>query len=265
MIALNEIISNKEKFEEKYNSMGKKIKLNKIIKLEEDFIAYDKKACELRALCNKLCSEIAELINTNSETTEAISKINKIDKEILFYEKKSSKAMNKINKKLNKLPNIPIEKNTLNIAVKTKKTSFSKKEFIDKINNISQIESINQNEKIYLESLKKIVFKAENLPKVIKAKGNHKQKYIILCGSDALSILNDLQNSLTENAKYLTIKSIKSLKKESSKELYATLTDNSFISVKFLGEFLSREKLIKLYDKKLDMTKFVNIIKISIK
>ena len=37
MIALNEIMSNKEKFEHKYRLMGKNICLDKIIKLEENY------------------------------------------------------------------------------------------------------------------------------------------------------------------------------------------------------------------------------------
>ena len=83
MIALNEIISNKEKFELIYKSMGKNIKLDKIISLEEEFIKLDKKSSELRSECNKLCSEIAEIVNSNSDTNDAISKINSIDKEII--------------------------------------------------------------------------------------------------------------------------------------------------------------------------------------
>ena len=265
MIALNEIISNKEKFELVYKSMGKNIKLDKIISLEEEFIKLDKKSSELRSECNKLCSEIAEIVNTNSDTNDAISKINSLDKEIIKLEKKSEKAMKKINKKLSKLPNLPLEDNKLNIAVKTKNTNFSKDDLIKLISQIAEIETVNQNYKCFVSSLKKVVFKAETLPKVIKLKGSRKQKFVVLCGTNAIEILNNLQKALSENAKYLTIKSIKALKKDSSKELYSTLSDGSFVSVKFSGEFVSRENSIKLYDKNLDMTKFVNLIKITIK
>ena len=265
MIALNEIISNKEKFDSIYMTMGKNIKLDKIISLEEEFIKLDKKSSELRSECNKLCSEIAELVNSNSDTNNAISKINSLDKDIIKLEKKSEQAMKKINKKLSKLPNVPLEDNKLNVAVKTKNTNFSKDDFIKLINEIAEIETVSQNYKSFINSLKKVVFKAENLPKSIKLKGSRKQKFVLLCGTNAIEILNNLQKTLSENAKYLTIKSIKSLKKESSKELYATLSDGSFVSVRFSGEFVSRENSIKLYDKKLDMTKFVNLIKITIK
>lgn len=264
MIALNEIISNKEKFEQTYKKMGKNIKLDKIISLEEEFIKLDKKSNELRSKCNKLCSEIAELVDSGTSTANAISKINEIDKNIIKLEKKSSTAMKKINKKLKKLPNLPLDENILNIAVKTKTTKFSKNDFICFLEQFSKIEKVNQNYKNYLNSLKKIVFKAETLPKIIEINGS-KQQIIILCGTNAIEILKKIENILTENAKYLTIKSIKSLNKESSKEFCATLSDNTFICVKFSGEFVSREKMIKLYDKNLDMTKFINTIKLSIK
>ena len=265
MIALNEIISNKEKFDKKYKFMGKKVKLDKIISLEEDFIKLDKKANELRSNCNKLCGEIAKLINLKCDTSDAILKINSLDKEIISLEKKSSKAMSKINKKLKKLPNPSLEDNALNIPIKTKNTDFSKKDFLEFLNQISDIQNTNQSYKKYIASLEKIVFKAENLPQIIKLKGSKKQKFIILCGLDALEILNNIQNILTDNAKYLINKSSKQLKKESSKELYSTLSDGTFVTVRFSGEFISREKSIKLYDKNLDMTKFVNIIKLTIK
>ncbi len=265
MIALNEIISNKEKFDSIYMSMGKNIKLDKIISLEEEFIKLDKRASELRSNCNKLCAQIAELINSGSDTTKAISEINETDKEIIKLEKKSSKAMAKINKKLKNLPNLPLENNALNIAVKTKTTNYSKDNFIELIESISKIESVNQSYKNYISSLEKVVFKADVLPKTIKLKGKRKQKLVVLCGTNGVEILDNLQKTLSENAKYLTIKSIKALKKESQKELYSTLSDGTFISVRFSGEFASREKSIKLYDKTIDMTKFVNIIRITIK
>lgn len=261
MIALNEIISNKEKFEQKYRLMGKNICLDKIIKLEEVFIKLDKKANELRSNCNKLCSEIAELVNSNKDTKEAILNINKLDREIISLEKKSNKAMNKINKILKKLPNPSLEENVLNIAVKTNGNQTTKDEFIAFLNEISTIKDINYSTIKYLNSFKKAVFKAELLPIFVK----NKNKFLLLCGSNGLEILEKIQQNLSSGAKYLIIKSIKSLKKTSSKELYATLFDGTSVCVEFSGEFVSREKSIKLYDKNLDMTKFVNLIQISIK
>ena len=232
---------------------------------ENEFIILDKKANELRSNCNKLCSEISELINLNKDTKDAISQINKLDKEILKLENKSSKAMNKINKKLKKLPNLALEDNLLNISIKTKALSKTKNDFIQKLNSISPIKAIELTQKKYLNSLKKVVFKANDLPLCIKTYSNKAQNFIIISHNNALEYFNDIQHFLTDNAKYLVKKSIKTLKSTSSKELCATLFDDTKINVEFSGEFVSREKSIKVYDKEIDMTKFVNILFIKIK
>ena len=78
-------------------------------------------------------------------------------------------------------------------------------------------------------------------------------------------IFEDLQEILAQNAKFLISKSIRQLNKNSSKSLIATLSDNSWITIDLLGEYVSREKSIKFYDKKIDMTQFVNMIKIQIR
>lgn len=263
MIALNEILSNKEKFENKYSLMGKHIKLDKIIHLEEKFIALDKQINELRAKCNKLCSEISNLVNSSIDTSQAIFEINLLDKTITSLENKSSKAMKKINNRLKKLPNMPLDENELNIAIKTTNTSYTKEKFSSDLETICKSEINNLSESNYINSLKHVVFKSENLPKLVNVKSN-KQKYLLLCGADSLNKFEFINKILVDNAKYLTIKSIKYLKRDSAKELIATLSDNSIISVEYLGEFVSRENSLKLYDKNLDMTKFVNIIRISI-
>ena len=195
MIALNEIIANKELFEKKYKLMGKRANLDKIIKLEEQFIILDKKSNELRANCNKLCSEIAELVNTNKDSKHAILKINTLDKEISVLEKKSSKAMKSINNKLKKLPNLPLDENVLNIPIKSKNTAFGIENFVATLSNIAEPEIINLSEKKYIDSLKKVVIKAENLPKLINLKGKNK-KFLILCGSNSQEILETIFKTL---------------------------------------------------------------------
>lgn len=264
MIALNEIISNKELFEKKYKLMGKNFNLDKIINLEKNFIFLDKKANELRAECNKMCSEIAELVNTKIDTSVSISKINILDKNIASLEKKASKAMKKINKMLNRLPNLPLDENILNIPIKTKESDFTKENLISEIEKLADVEYFQISEKSYLNTLRKIVFKSENLPKLVNVNSN-KQKYLLLCGSNALDLFEQIKTILTKNAKYVTLKSIKFLKRDCSREITAVLSDKSIISLEFLGEFASRTKSIKLYDKTIDMTKFVNIIRICIK
>lgn len=263
MIALNEIIQNREMFENKYKLMNKKVNLEKIINLEQKFIVLDRKANELRSNCNKLCGEFAQIIETNKNTSQELKKINKLNKASESFSKKSLTSIKKINLLLQKLPNPALDNNILNLSIKTKLTDFTKSDFISKIEKISTIETNNLSEKPFYNSLKKVVLKAENLPKITKLKTN---KFIILSNSLSIKqIFEDLQKTLTQNAKVLILKSIQQLNKDSSKSLIAKLSDNSFITIDLLGEYVSREKSIKYYDKKLDMTQFVNMIKIQIK
>ena len=166
-------------------------------------------------------------------------------------------------KKLKRLPNLPLDENKLNLAIKSTNSGCNKENFISKLETICKSEQLNLSEKAYINSLKQVVFKSENLPKLVNVKSN-KQKYMLLCGSDSLDKFEFINKILTDNAKYLTIKSIKDLKNDCAKELIATLSDSSIISVEYLGEFVSREIALKLYDKNLDMTKFVNIVRITI-
>lgn len=264
MIALNEILTKKEYFEQKYKLMKKKVYLEKIIKLEEKFIVLDKKANNLRSECNKLCGEFSKIIEKGENSSAEILKINKLDKEINQISNRSQKSMKKINTLLQKLPNPASDDNILSIAIKTKQKDFSKNDFIGALSKISNIENIDLSEKKYYSSLKKIVLKAENLPKLTRlAKSND---IILMCEPKNINeYYKKVQDLLTQNAKYLVLKSIQRLAKNSSKTLVSTLYDGTFLTIDLLGEYVSRENSIKFYDKNLDMTQFVNMIKISIK
>ena len=77
-------------------------------------------------------------------------------------------------------------------------------------------------------------------------------------------IYSIIEQILTQNSKFLVLKSIRNLKKYSSKELVSMLYDGTRLSVELLGEYVSRENSVKFYDKTLDMTQFVNMIKITV-
>ncbi len=264
MIALNEILTKKEEFEQKYKLMKKNVKLNKIIELENKFIVLDKKSNELRSKCNKLCGEFSKLIKSGEDTSDAILEINRLDKETNKISSMSQKSMNKINKLLKKLPNPAVDENFLNISIKTKCSNFSKSEFCDKLASISTITEQDLSEKKYYSSLKKIVLKSENLPKLTNLRKEN--KYILMCEPKTVrDLFEKIQEILKQNAKYLVVKSIQRLAKDSSKTLISTLSDGTNLTIDLLGEFVSREKSIKFYDKTLDMTQFVNMIRITIK
>ena len=268
MIALNEIITKKDLFEQKYKLMGKSFNLNKIVELEKKFIIFDRNSSELRAKCNKLCSEIAEVIDLGVDSKEMIDSINNLDKEIKKMNKKAQNAMARINGLLKKLPNLAIDDNILNIAIKTKQDDleYSNGKFINEFASDFAFDSTEHSEKQFYKALQKMVFQAEDLPRLILLNTQEKvYKFIFLCDANsAKDIMKNLETILTKNAKHLVLKSIKSLRHYSSKEFLARLPDCSNVLVELLGEYVSRENSIKFYDKNLDMTQFVNMIKITI-
>ena len=267
MIALNEILNNKKLYEEKYKLMGKRYNLNKIIASEEKFIVLDRQNNENRAKCNRLCSQVADLVNNNQSTSELIFEINKLDKKIMKGEKQSARAMQKINRNLKKLHNLPLEQNTLNEHIKTTvDANFSTNDFFAELAKISEINNFSASLSRFLNSQKNVVFKAENLPIITKCRAiKSKQTMVIFCDKNAIQLFDNLVEMLSKKCKFLIIKSIKSLKKDSEKEVLCTLENGTNIDIEFLGEYVSREKMIKYYDKSLDMTKFVSMIRITVK
>ena len=266
MIALNEILKNKNEFIERYKLMGKSYNLDKIIKLEERFIEIDTKKNTNRSKCNKLCSQVADKINSGEDVSSLIYEINQLDKVVSKDEKASQKAMSKINKLLKKLPNPSLDDNTLNISLKTTvNPNFGKNEFLQELSKIAKPMEINKKLRKYLFSLKHRVIKIEDLPQIFVNEKRYVSEFLILLDSSAKTQYDILISILTGNASYVFDKSIKNLDKVSSKEAKAMLSDNTIVNIQFTGEYLSREIGLKLYDKQIDMTKFVNIIRINIK
>ena len=73
MIALNELIKNKELFERRYNIKGLKFNLDIIFDLEEKRKELQLTTEKMRADCNKLCGEVAALKNENVVTSPNIT------------------------------------------------------------------------------------------------------------------------------------------------------------------------------------------------
>ena len=168
MIALNEIIKNKDYFSNKYKLMGKNCNLEKIIKLEKKFIALDQRKNKKRALCNKLCAQMADLINKNNDTEQLIKEINFLDKQLMVDERKSTHAMKKINKLLAKLPNPALNNNILNISLKTTPNkNFSEKTLKLELAKIAENNQISNTQIKSIKSLKNRVLQKENLPKFL--------------------------------------------------------------------------------------------------
>lgn len=266
MIPLNEIIEKKSFYEKKYKLMGLSFNLDKIIKLENKFISIDKECNTKRAMCNKMCNSVAEKINSNENIREQIQQINKLDKQINKLSKKSNLAMSKINKILFKLPNPPTDDNLLNVPLETSKnadfTSISFENFATNDLKLIRFDGI---EKEFLKHNKNIVLNSNDLPQIIQLKTRKNiSSYIILDNTNSNDRLDEIINIFKNNAKFLVLKSIKQMKKESTKEILAKLCDKTEIHVDSIGEFYAREIGLKFYDPKLDMTKFINMLRITI-
>lgn len=285
MIALNKIIENKQWFEKKYALMGKSFNLEKIINLEKKFIQIDTQSKNLRATCNKLCAETAEIaaqkqpqkstknlsekieitqIRNNPLLSQHITKIKILDKKIRKLEKKSNLAMNKINHYLSKLPNAATQSNTLNLIIPSKEnSSFNKLTFLELIDNIAAANVSVLNLKKVLKSQKNMVLQADDLPFSFVHFSKKSLEVLIYTKENALEILSKIEEILKNNAKYFIDKSVKHLNKFSSREYLAILSNHKRITVEFWDEFVSREIGLKFYSPVFDMTKFVNLIKIS--
>lgn len=263
MIALNEIIKNKDWFEKKFALMGKSFNLDKIIHLENKFIDIDAKANKLRSECNKLCAQVADIINSENNANDLIKKINSLDKTILQLEKKSSRAMTKINRLLSKLPNPAIGTNTLNLVIPSKENKdFTHISFLKELENIVNLSQINIPMKKYINLQKNAVLKENNLPfGLIKHTKNSFEIMLFLDGS-AEYVQSQIESIFKSNAKYFIDKSVESLNKKANREFLAILSNNSRITIEILGEYVSREIGLKFYSTQTDMTKFVKMIRI---
>ena len=93
----------------------------------------------------------------------------------------------------------------------------------------------------------------------------NQKNIIMLLDHNSKLVFDSFVSTLTNNAYLIVEKSIKSINRVSSKEMLVRLCDNTIAQIQYVGEYISREINLKFYDKNLDMTRFVNIIKIKIK
>ena len=261
MIALNELIKNSEEFNKKYKLMGKRINLDSILLLEKKFSKLQLKLNTDRSTCNKLCSSVAEMINNNKDTSEIINEINTLDKHINRDTTKLNKMYKKINTKLSKLPNLAKNDNVLNIHIKTKAQDFTINDFVSEISQIAKIQNLSETTKQYLKDKESQIFEMANLPIIIQYKNKIS---ILLTKKEVFNAYDKLVKALKDNSRILIQKSIKSMKKESSEEYRAVLSDKSIIDLKLIEEFNTREFGLKYHDNETDMSKFLNQIDINI-
>ncbi len=250
MIALNEIIDNKELFEKKYKSMGKSIDLTPFVILENKRKIVQIEAENLRADTNKLCASVAESKNAK----ELVKQINRNNLKIKRKMKRLDVLGKQIDNKLKTLPNIAYFDNELNLQLETAKSTSKTSDFISYLNDKYDIKTYKYSIKCFVKSLRNRLFQESELPVAVQTKSG---LVILADAENAKKIETDLLEYLKSNAKYLVLPAIKNLNHSSLAEYVATLNDTESLKLEIKGEYFTRGYKIKYKNTKLDTTKFL--------
>ncbi|MBQ4541301.1 MAG: hypothetical protein IJA23_00455 [Clostridia bacterium] len=260
MIALNELIKDIEKYKTAYKLMGIKTNLNVFVALENKLRIAGQNFEHSRSTCNKKCGELIKKQSNNIDTKTELAEIEKLDKQTLKLQSRFNKINKRVNRKLNKLPNLPDEDNVTHLQIETSKTTLTIENLISFIEKLSKVNSSNQKLSSFLKGETDKIYAEENLPQATLCKDG----ILIFTKKDAVSdIFEQLLNHFKENSISIIKQSIKTLKSSSSKECLIHLNNNLYLKLELKREFFSRKYKIKYHDNKTDMTKFVNQIDIK--
>ena len=259
MIALNELIKDIDKYESAYKLMGQKINLKSYVRLENKLRNAGLDFEHSRSNCNKKCGELIKKQADNIDTKVELAEIVSLDKQTLNLQSKFNKINKKINKKLEKLPNLPDEKNVSNLQIDTSKTNSNIEDFKAFIEKSFKTDSVSQNAKAFVKQETDKLFQEEDLPQITYCNNG----IVVFSKKDGVDdILNLFLNYFKENSISIIKLSIKSLEKSSTQEYLVHLNQDLYLKVELKREFFSRKYKIKYHDNKTDMTKFVNQINI---
>lgn len=257
MIALNEIITNKELIEEKYKLRGKHYNLDKVVSLENSSRKLQQTTEKMRADCNKLCEQIATYYNAADydKMADEMAKIHKLDIAITKNTKIYEKRLAKINKIISKFDNLPDYENISDLKIKTtnEKSKKSLDEFLSQFKNFSI-----ENDKVVSFEKSKRDEILDSLPLITKCKDG----YIFYCEQTKIDEMVDrLLEFFKIIADEIVLKSCKALERHSA-ATYIIKLDKIIYKLQIIREFNTRKYKIKYRDKSVDMTKFANQINI---
>lgn len=262
MIAFDDFLNNIEKYKLAYKAMGININYNKFFKLEDKRRHLQKLSEENRAKCNKLCGKIAELRNNNQNVSKLIEEITNLDKSVNYYNKRIDAIGKVINKKLNKLPNLPDELNTSNLQLETKNKESSINDLLEFSNNVSNLEKSNYSIKKYIRIQRGKIFEQSKEESITKCKNG---LVILIKNENTNDIFNKIFDYFKENSLNIIKLSIFKIKKESASEYLIQLNSNTYLKLDFVREYYTRKYSIKYKNIREDATKFVNQINIYFK
>ena len=256
MIALNEIIKNREVYERKYRIKGCKVDFEKIFSLTNIMKDLQLATEALRADCNKLCGSVADYRNQNKDVKIVVREIKKIDKTIDFNTKKLFKINKNINLLLKSLDNLPVHENMNDeVLCSNDNQELTQKTIEAFVESLEKVEIVDYDIDKQMQYMQNMIL--DNPNQIYKCKNG----YLFVTSHDRFDLL---QKSLIEffkdNASKLIRKGVADLSKQSSDSYVAEFSTNSTLLIEIIDEFLSREYKIKYHDDKIDMTKFVKQI-----
>jgi hypothetical protein len=259
MIALHELIKNRENFETAYKFLGLSENISEIIKLEDERKKVQLDYEAIVAKTNLSCSEIAKLRKQNLDTNTKIKEIECDEKKIKKLQKHLDIYEHKINSKLNKLHNLPDQLNEKNIQIETKNKSSDFNDFSSFLKSLMQNYCSSEKINKYLKKLKNRVFDESELPQCIFLKNG---TLLLVSDTNLDFILGQLLQFFKENCMNIVMLSAKSIDKSSTTEYLVQLNKNEFLKLSLKREFFTRQFKIKYKNQSLDMTKFVEQINI---
>lgn len=260
MIALNELIQNKELFEHRYKLKGQKPRLEKIFNLEAKRKELQLNTEAMRAKCNKLCGSVATLKNNGEDTSVIIREILKLDRQISKNNIMLNHQTKQINKLLSKLHNLPDDENLSNLQLNINPNSSTLEELESFLSSISNIKLSSEPASNYLKQMQNMI--ADDLPQIIKCK----DEYLILTTQAKFEeTKNKILDYFKSHAEHIIKVSIKKIPKECAASYLVHLNKHTSLYANIIREFYTRQHKIKYHDKACDMTKFVNQISIKIR
>ena len=263
MIDLNDLLKNIDKYKAGYAFKKVRANLDYFVIMEESRKKLQLDTEKMRALCNKLCGEVARFREKNKDTTELINQITALDKVINENNKELERYNKNINKHLAKLHNLPMYDNEYNEQLaNNKNATITYAELEKDLKKNLQVEEFDGKIQKYFKEKANFLFEEDKMPFAVKAKNG----FVILCrAQDVEKIQEEFLKYFSEKAMSLIKVSSKKLHWANSASFYVHLNHKESFYFEINKEYCTRESNIKYRSKDIDMTKFVNQINILTK
>lgn len=260
MIDLNDLLKNIEKYRAGYALKKQRVNLDYFVIMEDSRKKLQLDTEKMRALCNKLCGEVARFRAKNKDTDELIKQIVMLDSVINENNKALDSYNKKINKRLAKLHNLPIYDNKFNEQLSiNKNATLTFKELESLINSKTDVEIYNGKIQKYFKEKSNFLFEEDKMPKFVKAKNG----YTILCtAADVEKLQNLFLDFFAKNAMSLIKVSSARLHWANNASFFVHLNQKESFYFEINKEYCTRQHNIKYRNKDIDMTKFVNQVNI---